>query len=123
MGAPILAKDGSIIVTAGDELVVLLGTSPPAFSGWPMTRHDARGTGGQGTDGPRTLGLSFRTDGGIQLESPNGAPFLPLVSTDLLQWHPASGVFETETTSPGQTRVGFVPALPESVHFFRAVAP
>ncbi|MFO1459861.1 MAG: PQQ-binding-like beta-propeller repeat protein [Verrucomicrobiota bacterium] len=123
VGAPLVSGDGSILFTAGGELVILRGTSPPAFSGWPMARHDARGTGGQGTGGGRDLAVTQTPSGIVRLTSEDGRPFLPLVSEDLLEWRPATGVFDTEANPPGEPRTVFAPNLPGISRFFRAVAP
>ncbi|MBN8247231.1 MAG: PQQ-binding-like beta-propeller repeat protein, partial [Verrucomicrobia bacterium] len=125
VGDVVLHGDGSIVFASGDELLVLRGSSPPAFSGWPMVRHDARGTAGQGMGGGRPV-LLTRTagePGRLQLETGDGGPFLPLVSEDLTVWRPATGRFDLGEDSPGRIVPRFLPEVSGDRQFFRLVGP
>jgi len=125
VGDPVLLEDGSIVFASGDELIVLRGSSPPAFSGWPMVRHDARGTAGQGSSGSRPLLLvgPLGEPGGLHLESGDGTPFLPLVSEDLSAWRPAAGRFDLRQDASGRMVPRFVLEVSGDHQFVRAVGP
>ncbi|MBN8246659.1 MAG: PQQ-binding-like beta-propeller repeat protein, partial [Verrucomicrobia bacterium] len=125
VGPPVIHEDGSIVFTSGDEVIVLRGSRPPAFSGWPMAGHDARGSRSQGALGGRDLVIA-PTDGeaaGITLRADDGGAFIPLVSEDLRQWRPAQGAFRDSTTDLPAAGPSHSPRLEGTRQFFRGVSP
>ncbi|MBX3734170.1 MAG: hypothetical protein KF791_16465 [Verrucomicrobiae bacterium] len=61
--------------------------------------------------------------GGLQLESSDGTPFLPLVSEDLTVGRPATGRFELWEASPERIAPRFFPEVSGDRQFFRLVGP
>lgn len=125
VGTPVIHDDGRIVFTAGQEVVVLRGASPPAFSGWPMWGNNAQGTFGQGSRGVRSLiarGGAVRP-GRFSIQAPDGRGFLPLATVDLQRWSPVAGSFDPVPDGHGATHLMFTPTVEREHHFFRALAP
>ncbi|MBX3734938.1 MAG: PQQ-binding-like beta-propeller repeat protein [Verrucomicrobiae bacterium] len=125
LGPPVIHSDGSIIFTSGDEVIVLRGFSPPAFSGWPMAGHDARGSRSQGSLGVRDLNIAPMDGGasGVSLRAAGGGAFIPLVSEDLHRWRPAQGSFHIPPASLQVPGPSHSPRLDGTHQFFRGVSP